>query len=228
MQTFSHRLVWVVWLCLLIRGTFYSILLPIWEGYDEWAHVAYVQLLDSGQGLPVLGRTVISREVAASLELTPLPHGHPSMSGARLTHDDFWRLPETEREARRRRIAAIPREWASEPALEPILNHEAQQPPLYYLMLAPIQLAAGQASLPVRVLLMRLASLLVTSLTIPLAYIAARHALGSPRRAAAATAVIASMPGFLMSASRTGNDGISAVVFTALSHACCSPADALG
>jgi len=209
----------IVWLCFVARGTFYTVLLPMWEGYDEWAHVAYVQRLASGGGLPVLGQTVISREVAESLELTPLAHAHPSMTGARLTHDAYWRLPEHERESRRRRLLALERAWAAQQAAERILNHEAQQPPVYHSLLAPIQLVAGSASLPARVWLMRFVSLLITSLTIPLAFLVARRVVDSDGWAVGVTALIASMPGFLMNASRVGNDGISAVVFTALMYA---------
>jgi hypothetical protein len=216
MPVTARSVLWLIWLCLLARGAFYAVLLPLWEGYDEWAHVAYVQLLASGQGLPVLGRTVISRETAQSLELTPLPYGHPSMTGTRLAHDDYWRLSDRERAARQHALHSLPREWSASPALQHILNHEAQQPPLYYLMLAPVQLAAGGLALPARVLLMRLMSLLVASLTIPLAYVAARRVLGSEVLATGVAAVIASMPGFLMSASRVGNDGLSTTIFTAL------------
>ena len=90
----------------------------------------------------------------------------------RQSHDVYWKLPQAEREELHRRLLTLPREWARQPAAGPLLNYEAQQPPLYYLLMAPIQWAAGEASLPTRVLLMRLASLFLTSLTIPLAFAA--------------------------------------------------------
>lgn len=40
----SARLILVtLWTCFLLRGFFYCSFLPIWEGYDEWAHFAFVQ-----------------------------------------------------------------------------------------------------------------------------------------------------------------------------------------
>jgi hypothetical protein len=216
MRLGARRFVWLIWMCFLARGAFYTVLLPLWEGFDEWAHFAYAQQLASGGGLPVPGRTVVSREVAESLRLTPLPHGQDKLDTRRQSHDIYWKLPQAEREDLRRRLLALPREWARQPAAGPPLNYEAQQPPLYYLLMAPIQWAAGGASLPTRVLLMRLASLFLTSLTIPLAFAAGRRVLANEGAAAGVAALIACMPGFLMIGGRVTNDGVSAVIFAAL------------
>jgi hypothetical protein len=212
----ARRLLLLVWLYFVARGAFYIVLLPLWEGYDEWAHFAYVQLLAYGGGLPELGRTRVSREVQESLKVTPLPYGHFDLGRPLLTYDDYWRLPEAERQRLRRQLDGFSREWAHEPATEPLLNHEAQQPPLYYLLLAPIQRAAGSASLPARVLLMRLATLLVTSLTILAGFAVARLVLSSEGMAVGVAALISAMPGFLMTAARVANDGLAAVIFAAL------------
>jgi len=83
-------------------------------------------------------------------------------------------------------------------------------------LLAPIQWAAGRASLPTRVLLMRLASLLITSMTIPLGFAVARVVLSSDGLAVGVAALISAMPGFLMTATRVANDGLAAVIFAAL------------
>ncbi len=198
-----RRLVLLIWLCFLARGAFNAVLLPLWEGFDEWAHFSYAQQLASGGGLPVPGQATVSPEVAGSLSMTPLPYGHHKIDQPWLTHDAWWKL------SRRERGELRP------PAAAPPLNHEAQQPPLYYLLMAPVEWAAGQASLPARVLLMRLASLLIASLTVPFAFAAARRVLPGPA-AAAVAALIAAMPGFVMTAGRAGNDGISAAIFAAI------------
>ncbi|MCC7176425.1 MAG: hypothetical protein IT159_14630 [Bryobacterales bacterium] len=211
-----RRLVLLVWLCFLARGAFHAVLLPLWEGFDEWAHFAYAQQLAEGGGLPVLGRTPVSREVAESLSLTPLPFGHHPIDVPRLTYDAYWKLAQPAREDMRRRLDHLPRGWARQPAAAGPLNHEAQQPPLYYLLMAPVQWAAGEAPLPARVLLMRLATLLATSLVIPLAFAAGRRVLPGEGPAAALAALIAAMPGFTMTACRVGNDGVAAVIFAAL------------
>jgi hypothetical protein len=46
-----------------LNGLLYSSLLPLWEGFDEPFHYAYVQDLSVDQRLPVLGRANLSAEV---------------------------------------------------------------------------------------------------------------------------------------------------------------------
>ena len=38
----------VLWACFLVRLLFYSAMLPLWEGYDEWAHFAVVRQMVFG------------------------------------------------------------------------------------------------------------------------------------------------------------------------------------
>ncbi len=216
MPSRARCVVLLVWLCFVARGAFDCVLLPLWEGFDEWAHFAYVQLLASGGGLPALGRTPISREVAESLSLTPLPRGHHQLPVPWVTHDGWWKLPASERESRRRALLALPRQWAAEPTSAAISNHEAQQPPFYYALMTPVQWIAGGAPLPTRVLLARLWSLLLASLSIPLVFLAGMRVFDSEAVAAGAAAVVASMPGFALTAARVGNDGVAAAIFTAL------------
>lgn len=216
MRSGAGRVVQLVWLCFLVRGAFNCVLLPLWEGYDEWAHFAYVQVLASGGGLPVLGKTAVSREVAESLALTPLPYGHHQIPVPFLTHDAWWKLPSGERETRRSELLSLPRQWAREPNHIGLTNYEAQQPPLYYALLTPVQRLAGCAALPERVLLARLWSLLLASLSVPLTFLAGRRVFGSEPVAAGAAAVLAAMPGMVMTAGRVGNEGLAAAIFAAL------------
>ena len=55
----------VIWLCFLVRGVFYAAALPLWEGYDEYSHFAYVQHVAVHGSIPVPGVSGMSREVAA-------------------------------------------------------------------------------------------------------------------------------------------------------------------
>src|SRR5260370_195927 len=89
-----------VWLLFLIRGVFYISVIPLWEGFDEWAHYARLQNV-AATGRAVASTTDrVSREVQASLELAPMPW--QVIVG--LKHDDYWRLPEAERKAREAKL----------------------------------------------------------------------------------------------------------------------------
>ncbi len=69
----GHRyLLSLIWIAFLMRGLFYAALLPLWEGYDEWCHFAYVQRMAGGGELPIASQSRITREVQESLRLVPL------------------------------------------------------------------------------------------------------------------------------------------------------------
>ncbi|MGQ9635707.1 MAG: glycosyltransferase family 39 protein [Bryobacteraceae bacterium] len=207
-------LVLLAWLCFLCRAAWHAALLPLWEGFDEWAHVAYVQRLGSGQGLPLPGQTRVSREVQATLSLTPMPA--VPLSTPHYTHSQYWRLPPAERAVQRDRLLSLPRNWALQEDSVGELNYEAQQPPLYYLMLTPVERAFAFLALPERVLVLRLVGALLASLVVPLTFAAARAATGSVPTATAAAAFGAAMPLPTMTAARVGNDALSMVLFAAL------------
>ena len=59
----------------ILNAILYSSLLPLWEGFDEWAHYAAVQNKAAK----------VSREVQASLDLAPM---HWQATG--IKHDDYW------------------------------------------------------------------------------------------------------------------------------------------
>jgi len=210
----ASGLLFLAWLCFLCRAGWHVALLPLWEGFDEWAHVAYIQRLASGQGLPLPGQTRISREVQASLGLTPMPAA--PLSTPHYTHAEYWRLPPAERAQLRQRLQSLPRDWALQEAPAGELNYEAQQPPLYYLILAPIERASASLPLPERVLALRLAGMLLASLVVPLTFAAIRAAAGSVPAAAAGAALVAVMPLPAMTAARIGNDALSMILFAAL------------
>src|SRR3954465_10616078 len=103
------------WLRLLfvIRGIFSISAIPLWEGFDEWAHYAVIQnIATSGRALPSLSDKV-SREVQASLELAPM-----HWQDARLKHDDYWQLSESDRQAREQKLRSLPAQWSFERGLE--------------------------------------------------------------------------------------------------------------
>lgn len=165
----------MIWLCFIVRGVFYATVLPLWEGYDEYSHFAYVQHVSLHGSIPIPGISRISREVSASLESTPLPWTLRNLGPGAIPYDSFWRLPPHSREARIAALGNVPdKTWREEdPQAEKL--YESQQPPLYYWLLAPILGMAENWSLPARVLLLRCVSLLLCSLALPLGF-----AIGTP------------------------------------------------
>src|SRR6266478_2776476 len=196
-----------VWLIFLIRGVFYVSFIPLWEGFDEWAHYARLQnMATTGRALASTTDRV-SREVQASLELAPMPW---QVSG--LKHDDYWRLSEAERKAREEKLRSLPAQWAGDPAPGGERSYEAQQAPLYYWLLAPAYRLTAGTPLPTRVWLLRLLSLLIASSVVPLGFLVAREVLPDDRYALGVAALLAAMPELMMTVCHIANDSLAVAV----------------
>src|ERR1700722_610205 len=93
-------LVGVLWFSLLMKLFFYASFVPLWEGYDEFAHFAFVQHLADTRELPDLLSAHASQEVAESLRLAPVPWTIRQWTPGWIAPDDFWRLPASSRQQR--------------------------------------------------------------------------------------------------------------------------------
>lgn len=203
----------VLWVCCAARLLFYASMLPLWEGFDEWAHFAVVRATARGALLP--GRdTRIPRDVQASLATAPLPWAQRNLPAPSLAHDEFWQLPESARAARVAVFHSIPPAWANQAGGLPA--YETQQPPLYYWLMAPALAAMRGWSLADQVMALRWIGALLASLTIPLVYAIGRRALGSEPLGLAAAAIVGLMPGFAIDVARVGNDGLAVLLYAAL------------
>ena len=198
--------VWILWFLFLVRGAFYCSLLPLWEGWDEYAHVAWLQHWIQTGTLP-RGTDGISREIDESLRLAPLPAELRWMGPPYLTYEQWWALPEADRAQRRTALHTIPPGWASQPGARKFDSYEAQQPPLYYWLLSVPARAALRWPLAERVLLLRWLSLLLASLSLPFTWLAARETLPEKLRLIP-VALLAVAPGFAIDVSRVANDAL--------------------
>ncbi len=204
----------LIWALFLVRGSFYCVLMPLWEGWDEYAHFAWLQhWLDKGT-IPDF-HDPVSREIDESMRLTPLANELKWIGPPYLIHPDWWALPAAERAARRQSLATLPTAFAHQPALHTFEFYEAQQPPLYYWLLSEPLRFTGAWPLASRVLLIRLLSLLLASLTIPLTWLAARRIFGSGP-ALLCAALLATAPGFAIDVSRIANDSLAIALVSAL------------
>jgi len=158
-----------IWLVFLVRGAFYCNLIPLWEGFDEWGHYAFVEHLRLHPG--TLPRTTdgVTEEIRQSVQTAPIRHG----------------------------------------ASDPMTLFEAQQPPLYYWILSvPNRIWIG-ADISTRVHRLRLFSVLIASLTIPLAWLSALKLFSSRALAVSVCALIAAMPAVMIDIARIGNESVA-------------------
>lgn len=222
----SHSVAIVfIWACFIARGFFYCAALPLWEGFDEYAHFAYVQKIAMGHGWFVRPETRASLEVESSISLVPMPWVLRLDPPVHETYESYWRLPVEERRSRQHRLIALPRSLATQDSnFVPI---ESQQPPLSYWLMAPLYLALANLTLPARVLALRLVNLLLASVAVPAAWTAARRVFTANSEstkanpdasgiALATAAVVALMPEVMFDAARVANSGLSIALYSVL------------
>ena len=182
----------MVWALFLVRGAFYCTMMPLWEGFDEYAHFARF----SQGALPSMN-TAMTREVERTFSLLPMPDQLAWIPGVNI-YPKWWKQDHSAdvREARN-----IPPAEAHEPSKQSFQSYESQQGPLYYWLLWPLMQLAGGWNILDRVLLARLLSLLIASAAIPFVRLA-----GGPGVGLGAACFLAVSPMFAVNASRVAND----------------------
>jgi 4-amino-4-deoxy-L-arabinose transferase-like glycosyltransferase len=213
-------ILFVIWLLFVLRGIFYSAVLPVWEGYDEPFHFAYLQQLDTTKKIP-RPDAPISHELQQSLHLLPLPWilAQSQLPAPLFSHDQYWKLPPAERAQLQQTLETMPQSWAREEGHEKVANYEAKQMPLYYLLFTPLFHATAGLALPSQVFLVRVFGILLASSVIPLGYLVARSVLQDTRLAISIVVLIVALPEFLINLARVGNESLALVAFTLMFYA---------
>lgn len=192
----------------LLSTALYSCLLPLWEGWDEPFHYGYVESISIDHAFPIQKKTTISWEIRESLSLTPVSRIlHRSLPRS-ISFEDWFTLTPRRRQDRKTALAHLPRAPKNSPS--DILNYEAQQAPLAYLLLAPIDAAASRLNLPHRILLLRLIISTASTLLLFAAATALLQAVGmkTPFRLAALVCIFESQM-LWASIAHVGNDWLA-------------------
>lgn len=137
-------------LAVLLAGLAAVAILPPWEGADETAHWSYVQELSDTGKAPAAIQGVLSADLDAYPGPRPYGDSAPFDQTSYATYRSVHRSP--------------PKTWDSRPTqfgAGPVTNWEAQHPPLYYALLAPLYRATHGLPFREHLLGLRLASWLL-------------------------------------------------------------------
>lgn len=212
----TRRYLYAVWCCFIAQGVFYATVTPLWEGFDEFSHYAFLEDIALHGRLAQPGGAFVSREVADSLRTAPVPWMIRQWQPGWISYDRFWKLSEAERAERLARLRSIPIARADESDPARIRNYEAQQPPLAYAILAGPFLLLRGATLPDRVWALRLVCVLIASAVVPFTFLAVRDATGSEWRALAGASLAAAFPEVCFDVARVGNEALAVALGSAL------------
>jgi hypothetical protein len=136
----------------IVNAALFAAIMPLWEGFDEAFHYGYVEELWQSHSLPVLGRTTLPADVVASFRLAPVSNVVRRAIPEAMPYDAWFRLSDEERAQRKQALNQL----TADTRPETRTNYEAHQPPLAYLVLAPLDWSLARLPITVRVLLLRL------------------------------------------------------------------------
>jgi hypothetical protein len=210
-KTPNLLLVGVLWFCFFAKLVFYCSFVPLWEGYDEFSHYAFVEHFAITHSLPN-ARNTLPGDLAESLKLAPVPWTIRQWTTDWTSHDAFWHLPLDTRKVKERALKDLPR--ISVPNGSQIQLYEAQQPPLAYLVFWLWYPLLRNADLLTCAWMIRMAGAVIGSLVIPLGFLTARRILNNDLSALGVTALIASMPELFMLTDHGGNEPLAIVLAT--------------
>ena len=173
----------VILLFAVVNASLYSALLPLWEGFDEAFHYAYVETLWQTSRLPVLGRTLVPNDVFRSFRIAPVSYVvHRSIPEA-TSYGAWFALSQAEKEQRRTELDLL----RPEPGSSSRANYEAHHPPLAYILLALLDWSMSKAPITVRVLVLRLFAAVFSTVLLYFGATALCRTLQMPERFANAT-----------------------------------------
>ena len=205
----------------LFLGLSHIAFLPLWEGYDETAHYAYIQQLADRRELPRQGKARLSRDIAQYARAAPMADLKIPAPDAPIgfTYQSFFHAS-VERRGRAQRLIHDP---PDQPRLfheGAGLNWQAQHPPLYYLLMTPLLAQTRHSSWIDQVFVLRLVSYLIawSALVIgvmSLAPSAAQHrhrALSSDQMMLGVALWPVLFPSWFPTMARIGNDSLCALI----------------
>lgn len=197
-----------LWIAFVARGALQVVITPIWDGFDEPFHAAYAAFVAETGRPPGFAEPSFPSAYYDALPLLPsvVDHGAPGFGA--------WRqLTPEERALRRERAARISANPT--PASYAHANYERQQPPLFYVLAAPVAWMFRRASVPGFVIALRLFCVLLASLMIPLTARLARLLL--PQRGIFfALPLAALLPNTLFFVDRVTNDALAWPILAAI------------
>jgi hypothetical protein len=201
---FGRRLGVLLFGLVAARGVALMCVLPPFEGWDEYQHVAYVQHLCETDRAPVAGRSVVSPDFLAQAVQFPHPDSavRDLLGGVGgVGYGRFWGL----------------RDAHETPGFrdQPVSLYQAQHGPLSYRLLQPVFAASGGIeSLRSSIGGTRLVNLLLTAGAVGLAFACLRRQLVKRSDAALIGLTLAAHPLFLLNGVRVANDALGVFLAT--------------
>jgi hypothetical protein len=186
----------------VLRGILVLSVLPPFEGWDEYQHLAYVVFLQENGRAPVLGHDTVPLTMFEALGEFPQSHFAVLQLQAIGTseYDAFW-----QDHAARPRLSATVK----------IPLYQAQHPALYYRLAGPIFAAFGGLHHVLRsIAALRLLNVILGAAAVYMAVIAVGGVWKDRRYAYLTGLLVALNPMYLVNCTRVANDALAVMLGT--------------
>jgi 4-amino-4-deoxy-L-arabinose transferase-like glycosyltransferase len=207
----SLYIVLTAWVAFVSLGMACAFLTPLGEGFDEPWHLAYVQHVAQTWGVPMGHSERVSEEIAQFVQNHPVSWGLHSYSPSLTSYDEYWREDSLIRAQRDQLIQNLRFSGRYVETTRDVREqYERHQPPLYYLVSAPIfAMAARSVSFADTFLAVRLSSVLLASLTVPGAFFLATGMFGDRPWVKSILLLTVVFPGIYPGVIRVANDALA-------------------
>ena len=190
-------------LIVVVRGVFVLCVLPPFEGWDEFSHIAYVVYLRETGELPQPESSNTPRSMAPMLERYPHPWGSWVQTGTNgwgtREYKTFWE----------------PQAQGEPTELRPVPLYEAAQPPFYYLVALPCWITFSRLSDLSGIYALRVLNVLFLGGAVFIFLQALRSCIPGIGHRIAIGLLIGFCPLFVITAARVSNDAL-AIFFSSL------------
>lgn len=205
----------LVLLMFILKSLLYIAVTPLWEGFDELFHFAYVQSLAATRTLPVWGETFIDSEIAESTAYLPLAGLMPQLApgSEKLSYQDYWKMKEPKRdelERKLRRLTASAKSFVS----SDVSLYQTQHPPLYYALCVPLYRLMDDRNIVDKAYALRIFSALLASLCVVAVALKAKD--NESQLNAMLAGLVALWPCLYIDIARVGNDSLGIAIFSFL------------
>ena len=196
------------WIAFLAAGTFFAMMVPMGEGFDEPWHFSYIQQIAQQRQLPRGHSSKISKEVDFFIHTHPIAWGlhesHPNL----ISYDEYWSARISEESERLLQSLRFSGEFVDSDT-EMSTQYEGHQPPLYYFISAPVfAIAARLFSFMDTFLVLRLFSVVLSSFVVAPALFLAYTIFRDNTAASKVGALLVLFPGIYPSVARVSNDAL--------------------
>jgi hypothetical protein len=205
---FWRRLRLLLVVLVVCRGVVVLSILPPFEGWDEYQHVAYVEHMRQTGRAPVAGQTTVAPALLSELVKFPQPEGAIKdklwVVGA-VDYSTFWNRQGSKGQVR------SPEDFRS----DTVLLYQAQHSTLFYRLAVPLFVALGGVqNLRASVAGMRLMNVGLIAAAVWVSLEVLRRVIRRERDAALIGMAIAAHPLFLLNGARVASDALGVFLAT--------------